>query len=125
MKVCTQCGGHLHRIHRTFTERFSYLAIYECRDCKDISSIPRHYRYHLGQFPRCPRCGTLRIVKLKERDHIDRFETGLLNLLERICRGGLYHCKFCRLQFYDRRKKLAEKPQTPVAEKPESVGPAA
>jgi hypothetical protein len=31
-------------------------------------------------------------------------EPGILNLLERIAGGVLYHCCFCRLQFYDRRE---------------------
>jgi len=103
-RTCTQCGGHLHRIHRTFIERFSYLAIYECRDCKDISSLPRHFRYHFGPIPRCPKCGTLRITKLKSPDRIDPMHTGFLNFLERSAGGALFHCKFCRLQFYDRRR---------------------
>jgi hypothetical protein len=34
--------------------------------------------------------------------------TGFLHLLERVSRGRLFHCKFCRLQFYDRRKTAAE-----------------
>lgn len=110
MDNCTQCGGHLHRIHRTFTERFAYMAIYECRECKDISSVPRRFRYHFGEHPRCPKCGTLRISKLKRRDRIDSMSRSLLNLLERMCGGGLYHCRFCRLQFYDRRKSMAAQP---------------
>jgi len=32
---------------------------------------------------------------------------GLWNLAARVCGGKLYHCWFCRLQFYDRRP-LAE-----------------
>ena len=29
---------------------------------------------------------------------------GALNLMERMLGGSLYHCCYCRLQFYDRRK---------------------
>jgi predicted SprT family Zn-dependent metalloprotease len=101
------------------------MAIYECRECKDISSIPRRFRYHLGKFPRCPKCGTLRITKLKQRDHIDPLNTGFLNLLERVLGGPLYHCKFCRLQFYDRRRMTAEKPPAQPAESPDAVSPGA
>ena len=108
MRNCGRCGGRLRRVHRTFWERFSYLAIYECRDCHDVISYPRHYRHHLGPHTRCPRCGTLRVTKLKERDHIDPIHTGLLNLLERLAAGKLYHCRFCRLQFYDRRNLASE-----------------
>src|ERR1017187_10339060 len=31
---CVQCGERLRRVHRTFFERFSYMAVYECRTCK-------------------------------------------------------------------------------------------
>jgi hypothetical protein len=83
------------------------MALYECRDCHDVSSIPRRYRYHFGVHCRCPRCGTLRVTHLRERDHIDKMETGFLNLLERLAGGKLYHCRFCRVQFYDRRDTAA------------------
>jgi hypothetical protein len=47
-----------------------------------------------------------------------------LNLLERMCGGGLYHCRFCRLQFYDRRKSMAGKPQAQPAESRDLATPA-
>ena len=28
---------------------------------------------------------------------------GFLNFVERLANGRLYHCRFCRVQFYDRR----------------------
>ena len=31
-------------------------------------------------------------------------ERGLLNKLEKLAHGKLYHCKFCRIQFWDRRE---------------------
>jgi hypothetical protein len=48
------------------------------------------------------------VVKLKHPDRIDRMHTGFLNLVERLAgKGKLFHCRWCRLQFYDRRP-LAE-----------------
>jgi hypothetical protein len=85
-------------------ERFSYLAIYECRECENEEFIPRQYTFHLGENARCPRCGTLRVTRLRMPDKIDPMVTGLLNGLEKIAGGSLHHCCFCRLQFYDRRK---------------------
>ena len=122
---CGQCGERLKRVHRTFFERFSYMAIYECPKCKNEKFVSRRYRYHLGPSCRCPECGTYRVVRLKQPDKIDRKHGGFLNLLERIAGGGrLFHCRWCRLQFYDRRA-LATRvdagppadPVVPVAEK--------
>lgn len=103
MRQCGQCGGKLRRVHRTFWERFNYLAIYECRQCEREVLIPRQHTYHFGNTCRCPRCGTFRVVKLKVPDKIDPMEHGLMNLVERLFGGTLYHCCYCRVQFFDRR----------------------
>ena len=77
------------------------MAIYQCRQCQRIEYLPRQYRFHFGTHSRCPRCGTFRISRLKEPDTIDPMKTGLLNLAEHLAGGGIFHCRFCRLQFYD------------------------
>jgi DNA-directed RNA polymerase subunit RPC12/RpoP len=108
------------------------MAIYECRECEREEFAPRRYRYHLGPHSRCPMCGSYRIVKLRYPDHIDRMQTGFLNLLERIAgKGKVFHCRWCRLQFYDRRpladsQKMAESTPAPTADIPEheASGPA-
>jgi DNA-directed RNA polymerase subunit RPC12/RpoP len=109
MYKCSHCGGKLGRVHRRFRERFGYLAIFECKDCGNEESVPRRYMFHFGPNARCPRCGTFRIVKLKSPDKIDPMYTGVLNFIERLMGGGrLYHCRYCRCQFYDRRATAAE-----------------
>jgi hypothetical protein len=57
-------------------------------------------------------CGTFRVTRLKEPDKIDRLQTGFLNFLERTAGGRLFHCRYCRVQFYDRRM-LASEDKTP------------
>ena len=101
---CRQCGEKLRRVHRTFMERFSYMAVYECHKCERKELVPRRFRYHMGSTCRCPVCGTYRVVKLKTPDRIDGRHGGFLNLMERILGSGqLFHCRWCRLQFFDRR----------------------
>jgi len=115
VRKCGYCGGNrLKRVHRTFIERFSYLAIYECRDCENEEFIPRRYTYHFGDEARCPNCGTYRITKLRGIDKIDRMAAGPLNRIEKLLGGNLYHCVFCRLQFYDRRKSAPRNVLEPV-----------
>ena len=72
--------------------------------------MPHRYQFHLGPECRCPRCGTYRVTKLRERDKIDRMSDGFLNLLERMWGGRLYHCCFCRVQFFDRRPLASRVP---------------
>ena len=108
------------RVHRTFLERFRYAAVYECARCDEEEYVPRHFMYHLGQYARCPRCGTYRLSKLKSLDKIDPMLNGILNLLEKYNGGRLYHCRFCRIQFYDRRE-IAETDRRTVPAEPDTA----
>ena len=123
MRKCVQCGGRLRRVHRTLLERFSYMAIYACKDCRNEECVPRRFRLHLGRQVRCPKCGTFRVVKLKERDKIDPMQTGLLNLMEHMAGGKLFHCRYCRTQFFDRRKRASEIAADEAAVQAEETAP--
>jgi len=118
MRKCSQCGGRLRRVHRTLLERFSYMAIYDCKQCHNEERVPRRFRLHFGKAARCPLCGTYRIIRLKERDGIDRMHKGFLHLMERLAGGQLHHCRFCRVQFYDRRRLAAEVAEEPLGQAP-------
>lgn len=83
------------------------MATYECQQCHTRKPEPRWYALYLGDYPRCPRCGTYRLSRLITRDKIDPMERGLLNFAQRLWRGDLYHCRYCRVQFYDVRKPVA------------------
>jgi hypothetical protein len=51
--------------------------------------------------------------RLAERDHIDHMYRHPLSLLQRLLGGKLYHCRYCRIQFYDwRRPAPAPVPDT-------------
>jgi hypothetical protein len=98
----------MRRVHRTLMERFSYLAIYSCKECNAEDNLPRAHQMHRGKSARCPKCGTFRIKQLKEPDQIDPMHTGVLNILEKMVGGKLFHCRFCRIQFWDRRRLQSE-----------------
>lgn len=102
MQGCRKCGGELKRVRRSYLQRLGCAAIFACPDCQYHETVPR-FSYRLGDVCRCPRCGTTRLSRLRERDYIDKMDWGLWNLAARLCGGKLYHCWFCRLQFYDRR----------------------
>jgi DNA-directed RNA polymerase subunit RPC12/RpoP len=98
----------MRRVHRTLLERLSYIAIYSCKACHAEDNLPRAHQLHRGKAARCPKCGTYRITRLKEPDRIDPMRTGVLNMLEKAAGGRLYHCRFCRIQFWDRRRLQPE-----------------
>ncbi|HEY1218867.1 MAG TPA: hypothetical protein VGF03_08005 [Bryobacteraceae bacterium] len=119
MRKCIHCGGKVRRIHRTALERFAYLAIYQCCLCEREQHLPRPFRLHFGPHARCPQCATYRLTRLGEPDAVDTMQGGLWNLLERWFGGNLYHCRFCRVQFYDRRPLLSQSSVPPP--EPEAV----
>jgi hypothetical protein len=100
------------------------MAIYECRDCDAGKFYPRRYTYHFGPHCRCPHCGTFRVTRLKAPDKIDRLHTGFLNFLERQLGGRLHHCRYCRIQFYDRRVLASEDTNGTTQERREPAPPA-
>ena len=121
MRTCRKCGARLRRLHWNSLQRFKYLAVYQCPECQHEESVPR-FSYRLGDECCCPRCGTSRLTMLRERDRIDRMDSGIYNLLARLGGGKLYHCCFCRLQFYDRRPlpERTERPDPTPATEPVS-----
>jgi len=94
------------------------MAIYECKECEREEFVPRRYRYHFGPHARCPKCGTFRLVRLKEPDKIDPPYGGVFDFLERLAGGRLHHCRYCRIQFHDRRRLATDPdPHPPAADK--------
>jgi len=101
---CAKCGKPLRRVHRSLFQHLRYAAIFECKECGIQEYAPRPYRFHFGPHVRCPRCGTLRVAKRRSRDHIDKMRWGFFTPFDFVAGAGkLYHCRYCRLQFYDRR----------------------
>ena len=56
-----------------------------------------------GEYASCPRCGNTAPDKRKKPDRVDSMLHSPLRFFHWILGGKLYHCVFCRLQFYDRR----------------------
>jgi len=65
---------------------------------------------------RCPDCGTARVVYRSKRDPIDRMSKAPSSIVAKWRGGKLYHCIFCRLQFYSTR------PQARRSGKPDQNG---
>lgn len=119
MLNCPACGGRLWRVHRSLGEKFLYMAVYECEKCHTRKPEPRWYALYLGDYPRCPRCGTFRVTRLATRDRIDPMYRSLFSMAQRLFGADLYHCRYCRIQFYDMRGPVApEERARPAAEDP-------
>ena len=84
------------------------MGLFQCTECKETHSVPRRYAFYLSKTVRCPLCGTYRLRALAEPDRIDRVHKNPMTFLYKLIGAGrMYHCRYCRIQFYDRRP-LAE-----------------
>ena len=106
MGNCVSCGGVLIRVRRTFRQKFIYHAVLKCKKCGRREFRDQWYLFLFGNKSRCPRCGSFRVEKLRGVDHIDPMYKNPLSYLQKFFGAGLHWCPFCRLQFYDLRKKV-------------------
>ena len=67
-----------------------------------MEQTPVKYQWMDDLVAQCPDCGTTRLVIRRKRDHIDRYYGGPLAWWRKKMGARLYHCIFCRLQFYSR-----------------------
>ncbi len=116
MPRCASCGSGLVRSHRSGFEKLFYRAVYRCANCSAKQKEPLQTVSPLTRYAHCPRCGNPSPVVRSRPDKIDRMIHGPLRLLHRLLGGTLYHCIYCRLQFYDlRKKKPAAESVAPLA----------
>ena len=115
MRQCVSCGGELVRLKRTIGQKFVYHAVLKCRKCGRREIRDQWFLFLFGRKSRCPRCGSFRVEKLRGIDHIDPMYKNPFSYLQKFLGGNLHWCPFCRLQFYDVRKKTPSVKRTAPA----------
>src|SRR5437870_68662 len=109
MPSCQVCGYETVRTRRNFIQRAYTLAIFKCLKCGNRMYARRRFLTAFGRFVRCPQCGSRKnLSKLRSVDKVDRLNKNPLRLLLSIFGAPLYHCTFCRLQFWDVRSREPE-----------------
>jgi hypothetical protein len=117
--ICLQCGGELRRTRRKLFERFGYAKAYRCKDCDSRVRVAVALHTKNLKFAACPRCHTYELTAPRRVDRIDKMVRGPRSFLQRLMGGTLYHCWFCRLQFYDLRpRKKSERRMLDTAKDP-------
>jgi rubrerythrin len=114
-KGCQYCGNEVVRVHRTFFEKFTHRYVYSCLVCGERQSPGSFLILDRNAHAICPSCGTGRISRRKEPDLIDPFFRSFKGSIARLLGGQLYRCRYCRIQFYDRRPLQAEKNEAAAA----------
>lgn len=111
-KGCRLCGERLLRVRRTFAEKLLYERVYECTRCGQKEKTGGWLLIDRNPHAVCPSCGTAQLVARTTIDPIDRVYRSPRAFMKRILGGALYSCRYCRLQFYDRRPLQAKKNQS-------------
>ena len=109
------------RVRRSFGEKFFYHAVLRCRSCGIRETRDQWYLFLFGRKSRCPRCGSFRVEKLRGIDKVDPMYKNPLSYMQKWLRGELHWCPFCRLQFYDIRKKMPFERRRPPLRAPETA----
>jgi hypothetical protein len=112
MPRCLKCGEGLSRTHRNLLEKVVYNLVFQCRACGARVGERRHFLNYFVKHTRCPRCGTDEVEKRKSVDKIDKRLKTPMSLLQAGLGGSLYHCVFCRIQFYDVRSRARNSPRS-------------
>ena len=77
------------------------MAVYRCSKCGEVKTRPRQFMFYFAEETRCPLCGTARLNRLAQPDGIDPMYWNLFQFVRRHFGVRLYHCRYCRIQFYD------------------------
>ncbi len=90
-------------------QRIFFDAIFRCDYCGHRDYIWRRSLFVIFQrYSECPRCGTHDLSRLSSRDWVDSTTQNPLRRTLGLFGFPLYHCTFCRLQFWDWRKRESD-----------------
>lgn len=120
MPECPKCGEKISRTHRSFWEKPIYSIVFCCRSCNYRVGAKQDFFRQFSWNTLCPRCGNMDVEKRKTRDKIDKLIHSPLSVLNSLLGGKLYHCVFCRIQYYDIRSRLPKpvRSRTEIKESP-------
>ena len=106
----------MRRSRRRMFESLFFTAAYRCDECRLRVRISRLTMLRKMRYAACPRCGGFGLSVLSRRDHIDAMCNNPLRLMIGKLHARLYHCRGCRLQFYDLRHRAPLSERKPEAE---------
>lgn len=95
----------MHRSRRRFFESIFFSAAYRCEECRFRVRVPRLTGWKNKRYVSCPRCGGFTLSVLSRRDYVDAISKNPLRFILGKLKARLYHCRACRLQFHDVRRR--------------------
>jgi hypothetical protein len=96
-------------VSRGLWQRLAYRKIYLC-PCGNSRTVEPRPLY--SAVARCPKCSGTQLRRRSKRDGIDPLLRNPFRMAQMLLGGTLYHCEYCRIQFYDLRSRLRD-PEPP------------
>ena len=106
----------MRRSRRGFFESMFFAAAYRCDECRHRLRFSRVKEIVGKRYVSCPRCGGYGLSVLVKRDYIDSISKNPFRRLLGFLNARLYHCRGCRFQFHDLRRRA------PLSERKLQVG---
>jgi DNA-directed RNA polymerase subunit RPC12/RpoP len=98
------------RCHRRWYQKLFYVHLYRCRECGIETPMRREFSLKPSAYVQCPRCHTHKVTRRIAPDKIDRVIHTFSSVMQGMLGGRLYHCVYCRIQFYDLRHSVKNAP---------------
>jgi DNA-directed RNA polymerase subunit RPC12/RpoP len=95
----------MRRSRRRFFESILFAAAYRCDECRSRIRLSRLKLLKRKRYVACPRCGSFGLTVLARRDRIDEITKNPFRRLLGLLNARLYHCRGCRFQFHDLRRR--------------------
>jgi DNA-directed RNA polymerase subunit RPC12/RpoP len=120
---CLKCGALMSRSHRRGIERLIFAQAFRCPNC-NTRTRRSYIDAGFDEFANCPRCGNGAPDRRSKKDKVDSMLHSPIRMIHWALGGHLYHCVFCRLQFYDVRALKGKAKQTESPQKADAQSPA-
>jgi hypothetical protein len=110
LPACIVCGHSYARKRRNLIQKVLFQAVFRCEHCGHETYIRRGCLLFVmfRRYSECPWCGNPDVSRLSSRDRVDPMSRNPLRRILGLFGFRLYHRKFCRLQFFDWRKRESD-----------------
>jgi hypothetical protein len=89
------------RSHRRGPEKLIFSHTFRCKECGYRLKETYLHTGFSAKYACCPRCSNPAPDQRSRPDKVDSMLHSPIRFAHWLFRGNLYHCVFCRLQFYD------------------------
>ena len=100
----------MQRSRRKPLERLVIAQAYRCAECRSRVRVTKWRSLLDRRYVCCPRCKGHDVQVLPRIDPVEHLDRHLHRFVHKWLGAPLFYCRFCRLQFFDRRPRSKDGP---------------